>query len=329
MNGVDLCDPDADAAAWFYYGPSLNYPYPSPDNWYRFWGDDDTIVTNSCGTKTVQTDGVFFLALRRTTRQLPDASCPGGLYGSTPIRIGNVLICTLVSPWVTSSLVWNTPFYIKSCEWYSTCSNTPIPGIEPGISCVTGGGGGGGGGGGTGNVAVTVVNASSSNPISGASVSYPGGPTQTTNASGATTFNNVPAGSSITFTATATSYASGSAAITPVANSTTSLSIPLAPVVACNTSQVAGYDTPDKRFTDLKKTAGTFVFDYETYTQKDRIIVTYEGRTLFDTGCVGTAGSKSKSLTYSGSQTGVTVEVQPNCAGGSGTKWNYYVHCPK
>lgn len=95
----------------------------------------------------------------------------------------------------------------------------------------------------------------------------------------------------------------------------------------CSTQQVAGADTPETRVIDLGKNHGTFQFDYETYSQKDRITVTYEGTTLFDTGCVGASGTKN--LTYSGSSTSVTVTVQPNCAGGSGTSWNFTVYCPK
>jgi len=56
------------------------------------------------------------------------------------------------------------------------------------------------------------------------------------------------------------------------------------------------------------------------------MIVSYEGRSLFDTGCVGTSGSVL--LSYSGSSSKVAVQVFPSCAGGSGTTWNYTVHCP-
>lgn len=94
----------------------------------------------------------------------------------------------------------------------------------------------------------------------------------------------------------------------------------------CSTQQVAGADTPETRVIDLGKTSGTFKFDYETYSQKDNITVTYAGATLFSTGCVGANGSQN--ITFSGSSTFVTVSVQPNCAGGSGTAWNFKVYCP-
>jgi len=96
----------------------------------------------------------------------------------------------------------------------------------------------------------------------------------------------------------------------------------------CNDQQVAGGDTPDTRVIELGQSSGTSQFDFDTFTIPDEIIVTYEGRVLLDTGCVGTSGSMS--LTYSGSSTQMTVEVRPNCQGGtSGTAWQYTLHCPR
>lgn len=95
----------------------------------------------------------------------------------------------------------------------------------------------------------------------------------------------------------------------------------------CSTQQVAGADTPETRVIDLGTNHGAFKFDWETYTQKDRITVSYEGKTLFDSGCVGANGTQN--LSYSGTSTFVTVTVQPNCAGGSGTAWNFTVYCPQ
>jgi hypothetical protein len=94
----------------------------------------------------------------------------------------------------------------------------------------------------------------------------------------------------------------------------------------CGQTQVAGGDTPDTRLIDLGNIGGTFRFDFQTFSQEDRMIVSYEGRTLFDTGCVGASGSVL--LEYHGSSTKVNVQVIPNCAGGTGTAWNYTVHCP-
>jgi hypothetical protein len=96
---------------------------------------------------------------------------------------------------------------------------------------------------------------------------------------------------------------------------------------ACNDTVVAGGDTPETHIVEMGQSHGTFQFDWETYTIADRIVVTYQGNTLFDTGCVGANGIEH--LTYSGSSTSVTVQVFPNCNGGTtGTQWTFTVHCP-
>lgn len=97
-------------------------------------------------------------------------------------------------------------------------------------------------------------------------------------------------------------------------------------VAQCSATQNAGGDVPDTRTIELGKTAGSFVFSYETYSQQDQILVRYMGSTLFDTGCVGASGSKT--LSYAGASSQITVQVIPNCKGGSGTAWNYTVSCP-
>jgi pimeloyl-ACP methyl ester carboxylesterase len=96
--------------------------------------------------------------------------------------------------------------------------------------------------------------------------------------------------------------------------------------VPCSTTQVQGGDTPETRNIDMGRTSGTFNFTYDTYTQPDRMVVLYQGAVLFDTGCVGQSGSVD--LTYSGTSTTITVQVTPNCAGGSGTLWTFTVYCP-
>lgn len=94
----------------------------------------------------------------------------------------------------------------------------------------------------------------------------------------------------------------------------------------CGTKTEAGGDAPETHMFDLGQTSGTFELIYDTYTQQDRITVTYEGAVLFDSGCVGEA--KTRTLNFSGSTSLITVEVDPNCAGGSGTAWEFQVNCP-
>jgi hypothetical protein len=94
----------------------------------------------------------------------------------------------------------------------------------------------------------------------------------------------------------------------------------------CGVTTVAGGDVPETHVVDLGRASGTFDFSYDTFIQQDRIIVTYQGTTLLDTGCVGAAATQT--LTYAGTATTVTVQVNPNCAGGTGTAWQFTVGCP-
>jgi hypothetical protein len=97
----------------------------------------------------------------------------------------------------------------------------------------------------------------------------------------------------------------------------------------CNSPQVAGGDIPESRTIDLGRTSGIFGFAYDTASIEDRMVVRYEGRVLFDTGCVGTNGVRTQTISYSGNASTVTIEVTPNCrVPGSGTAWAFVVSCP-
>ena len=102
--------------------------------------------------------------------------------------------------------------------------------------------------------------------------------------------------------------------------------ITLSPPVPCGSVQVAGGDTPVTRTVELGVSSGTFNFSYDTYSIPDRMVVTYQGRVLFDTGCVGASGSVN--LSYAGTDTRVSVSVTPNCSGTTGTGWQFTVSCP-
>jgi hypothetical protein len=98
----------------------------------------------------------------------------------------------------------------------------------------------------------------------------------------------------------------------------------------CDGQQVAGADTPVSRRFTMSSTAGTFLFDYQTYTIKDRITVWNAGKLIFDTGCVGANGTVS--VSYSSSSSSVRVDVEPNCActdpaGCVGTLWYFTAYC--
>ena len=94
----------------------------------------------------------------------------------------------------------------------------------------------------------------------------------------------------------------------------------------CNDTQKAGGDAPEVHHIDLGVTSGVFRFDYQTFDVKDQIIISQGGRTIFNTGCVGE--SRSVQVQFGGYTTMIEVRVNPNCAGSSGTAWNFTVHCP-
>jgi len=99
-------------------------------------------------------------------------------------------------------------------------------------------------------------------------------------------------------------------------------------VPQCNDAVHSGSDNPETFTIELGKKSGTFQFDYNTYSIKDRFIITYEGNTLYDSGCVATIETKTEYISYSGNSTSITVTVQPNCAGEVDTLWDFTVYCP-
>ena len=108
------------------------------------------------------------------------------------------------------------------------------------------------------------------------------------------------------------------------------VSVSQEPVAApCNAQVRPGGDTPETHRVGLGRFSGRFDFLYNTQSLEDRMIVRYEGSTLFDTGCVGTGGTLTQTLSFSGRSSIVEVEVIPNCAGGSGTGWSFSVSCAR
>jgi hypothetical protein len=102
--------------------------------------------------------------------------------------------------------------------------------------------------------------------------------------------------------------------------------------IGCDTTTKQGGNKPETFIVELGQKSGTFIFKYNMYNVPDRMLVEYEGRKLFDTGCVGNKqgagrGVGSKSITYSGASTKVTVKVLPSCEGGN-TKWTFTANCP-
>ncbi|MCF8142659.1 MAG: hypothetical protein K9N21_01935 [Deltaproteobacteria bacterium] len=99
----------------------------------------------------------------------------------------------------------------------------------------------------------------------------------------------------------------------------------------CGTFTEAGSDAAETHYVEMGQTSGWFWFEYETFTQEDRITIYYENNPvpIFDSKCIGTNGTRSAHIKFGpGNSTKIMVHVEPNCFGGSGTRWNFTVRCP-
>ena len=100
------------------------------------------------------------------------------------------------------------------------------------------------------------------------------------------------------------------------------------PAAACQAQAMRGSDVGEMRRIDFGQTSGSFLLKYDTGDRSDdRVVVLYEGRTLFDSGCVSTGGPQMRALNFSGNSSAVTVQVMPNCRGGWGSSWSIEVAC--
>lgn len=111
--------------------------------------------------------------------------------------------------------------------------------------------------------------------------------------------------------------------------SATASSVAVATVASstdCSTTTQAGNDEPRFVTINMGATSGAFVFSYEMFDIKDQMEVLYEGGTLYNTGCV--SGGDSVTLNFAGASSSIQVRVTPNCAGTTGTAWNFTVACP-
>ena len=96
----------------------------------------------------------------------------------------------------------------------------------------------------------------------------------------------------------------------------------------CDERTIPGGNEAEIHRIGLGRFSGRFDFWYQHQVRKDRMIVRYEGTSLFDTGCVG--GGDTRTLSFSGSSSIVEVEVIPNCEGFSGmTVWEFRVSCAR
>ncbi len=94
--------------------------------------------------------------------------------------------------------------------------------------------------------------------------------------------------------------------------------------INCSDTSRSGKNNAASFTVSLGESYGSADFYYEMYSIKDRMIVTADGKTLLDTGCV--SGNKTVELSIE-KNSKVVVQVVPACEGGS-TKWDFRLSCP-
>lgn len=100
-------------------------------------------------------------------------------------------------------------------------------------------------------------------------------------------------------------------------------------VSRCGAQTISGGDDAETHSIEMGKISGTFSFAYDTLSIPDAITVSYEGRSLHDTLCVGDTGIEKLFYNYNGTSSRITVRVKPNCKGTKGTGWKFTVACPQ
>lgn len=98
--------------------------------------------------------------------------------------------------------------------------------------------------------------------------------------------------------------------------------------VVCDAQQTAGGNEGVIKLVEMGQTSGTFSLSYQTYSQEDQVVVSYNGTELFDSGCLGTVNVRNQNISFSGSSSVVKIKVIPNCFGGTGTAWYFTPSCP-
>lgn len=95
----------------------------------------------------------------------------------------------------------------------------------------------------------------------------------------------------------------------------------------CNELARAGFNKPEQYRVNIGN-AKSITLKFETYSAKDNIIVEYEDKQIFNSGCIGTQGWKGFRLKTNGFSEYVTITVLPNCLGHQdSTQWQFILEC--
>lgn len=102
--------------------------------------------------------------------------------------------------------------------------------------------------------------------------------------------------------------------------------------IKCDAVAKSGGNTPEQFTVQLGDTVGLVTFTYDMFSVPDQMTVSYGGKQVVNTGCIGAqqpAGRGSGSATFmtNSTNTAAKVSVNPSCEGGS-TQWTFTMGCP-
>lgn len=86
----------------------------------------------------------------------------------------------------------------------------------------------------------------------------------------------------------------------------------------------AGYDETFDVAGDFTSARDIYV-DFESFTVKDRLIISANGSSIYDSGCIG--ANVTPTVNGPSGTTSVRVQVIPNCEGTTGTAWTLRIEC--
>ena len=101
------------------------------------------------------------------------------------------------------------------------------------------------------------------------------------------------------------------------------------PRASCKSIVNSGGDVGDTIPIDVSGTTGTIDFQFDTAGQPDRMVVFVDRQVAYDSGCLGTNGYRSRGIPLPPGAMTLTVRIEPNCRGGSGTWWQFKLVCPQ
>ncbi len=95
----------------------------------------------------------------------------------------------------------------------------------------------------------------------------------------------------------------------------------------CDALTRAGSNAAERhRFNMVGKTQLSLT--YETFTAEDNVrVLNAAEQLLWQSGCVGTDGNAIKVINLSPGTTEIFIDIHPNCAGDTSTKWNFTASC--